>query len=169
MAATVENLAQVLEAIETDLPNSVLSRFLDTAEEDVRAILTTGQRALLPVVLWEGDLSPVFGSLLETETLATPTVYPILQFDGIVNDGTSAVPYHTQSKLFIEGAVGTDSIIPLTEAGVSVTVEAFTATYNASETAIEFTSTQLAVGVSVTRISWACRRHFWHQARYGAR
>ena len=64
--ATVETLAQVLEAVETDLPDSVIRRMLDTAEEDVRAILTTAQRALLPVVLWEGDLAPGAGEILFT-------------------------------------------------------------------------------------------------------
>ena len=150
--ATVETLTRVLEAVETDLPDSVIRRMLDTAEEDVRAILTTAQRALLPVVLWEGDLAPGAGEILFTSDIAAPTAYPILQFEGMVYADTSFVQYHTQSRLFTAGAAGTGTIVPLTEAGASISLESYTATYDASETRIEFTTQSPAGGVSVTRI-----------------
>ena len=84
--ATLATTAEILESVETDLPDAVLQRMLDTAEADVRDYISVSDRVDLAVEFWSGEYTPALGTDDGILHLPAPICYyPLVRFEGTVD------------------------------------------------------------------------------------
>ena len=161
--ATLATIADVLASIETDLPDSVLGRMLDSAEEDVRAYVSATERAALPVVIWTGRYTPALNS--DTGKLTVPNsirVCPITRFEGTVTVDGSPVSFMADTEALAEPldpddpnppANLTATLTPVTVDGDEVAAGAFGVTVEvANGKVLTFDTTATTAAITLTRI-----------------
>ena len=84
--ATLATVTEVLEFVETDLPDSILQRILDTAEADVLDYVSVADRVDLAVEFWSGEYTPALGTDDGILHLPAPICYyPLVRFEGTVD------------------------------------------------------------------------------------
>ena len=154
MMATITTVADVLEAVETDLPDLVISRLLETAEEDVRDYCTTAQRNALPVVITDVDFVILPGVPDQVWTLPSAVgVYPIVRFEGTV--GANADPFTAGTTYLTTAGAGTGTITPVTAAG-PVAGGAFVVTADVDRMELTIDATLATEPVTITRLLGIC-------------
>ena len=150
--ATFATIADVFKALETDLPDSVLQRHLDTAEDEVRQYLTEKQRATLPVVLWDGRYVPALGESDGRLTLHESALsYPWVRLEGTVaEDGE--MPAFSADTDKLEAPGGTSSLVPTTADGAIVETASFNVAVDETGKAFTINTTDTATAVVFTRV-----------------
>ena len=142
----------MLEAVETDLPDNVLQRLLDTAEEDVHRVSSRTERECLPLVVWTGSYTPTLGQ--PDGSLALPISilgFPIVRFEGTVEVGADNPTYQDDTEaLDVDG--GTDTITPVTPDDTGVTAGAYVLTIDSTGQALTVDTTLTTAAVTITRI-----------------
>ena len=128
MPATIATLAEILESVETDLPDGVLRRYLNEAEVAVRTQLTTRELATLPVVVWTGRYTPALGGFCRPDVALLDSRVPLgeIRGDGCLELGDSACSLRNTDALDTDGGSGT--IKPMTADGTFVTTGAVVVT-----------------------------------------
>ena len=147
--ADLTTVQDIRDAVETDLPDSVLQRLIDTAETDVRGYMSADQLMTLPTVLLDGALVITPG---DTLTLATPSGslgnYSILRFEGTA----AGESWTLDTRAFVaSGAAVTSTITPASSTGPIVGAE-FELTGNDYRTEFMFDGTATTVEVTVARV-----------------
>ena len=150
--ATIATVADVLEAVETDLPDSVLLRLLDSAEQDVRIFITKDERATLPLVVWEGRYTPALGmadgSLTVRGSLFT---FNYIRFEGKVTVNGEQVDYTADTEA-LDTDGGSDTITPVLADDTEVAAGAFVATIDSTGLILTIDTTLTTAAVSIRRI-----------------
>ena len=150
--ATMATVAEVLEAIETDLPDRVLQRYLDGAEDDVRQYLTLTERCKLPATVWQGQFPLILGA---EDVLTVPSSvrgFPYVRFEGIVTVGGSAQSFTADTPLLETDAAGTGTVTPIAADGTVVTAGAFVVSVDEDGTSLTFDATATSAPLFVQRI-----------------
>ena len=112
--ATLLTVADVLELVETDLPDSVLQRYLDAAEEDVREYVTSDERKTLPAIVWSGSFTPDLGEAEVELTLSSAlNAYPRARFEGTVADDGAHPTFRADTLELEKDESGADTLTPL--------------------------------------------------------
>ena len=147
--ATIVTVQEVLDASETDLPDSVLQRLIDTAELDVRKYLTPKQRLTLPTILFDKGYVVVLGT--DVGTLAVPALgaYPYVRFEGTY--GTGATSWTTDTENLLTAGSGA---VTLTPGGVAAAE--FIIAANDERTLLTFDALLTTEPVTITRILGLC-------------
>ena len=151
--ATIATVADVLEAVETDLPDAVLQRMLDTAEDDVRNYLTATARDNLPVVVWSGHHSPTLGVADGSLTVpASVRSYPIIRIEGTVVYDEETPAFTADTQKLAKDESGAEALTPVTRGGVSVAAGRFEIEVDDAGTELGFDTTDTTAAVVITRI-----------------
>lgn len=117
--ATLATVAEVLAEVETDLPDAVIQRYLDAAEDDVRDYLTSTEVKTLPVEVWTGKYTPTLGVSDGTLTLPASILgYPWVRFEGTVVVDGKVRPFSADTDDLDEDG-GSDRITPALEEGTA--------------------------------------------------
>ena len=154
MMATIATVADVLEAVETDFPDNVIERLLETAEEDIREYSTSRQRNTLPVVVTDVDFVILPGVPDQVWTLPSAVgAYPIVRFEGTV--GANADPFTADTTYLTTAGAGTGTITPVTAAG-PVAGGAFVVTADADRMELTIDATLATEPVTITRLVGLC-------------
>lgn len=151
--ATLLTVADVLELVETDLPDSVLQRYLDTAEEDVRDYVTSDERKTLPVEVWTGSYSPTLGDADGSLTLpAAINGYPVVRFEGTVAHDGATPKYTVDTKELEEDESGSDTLTPVTANDGEVTAGAFEVSIDSTGKILTVDTTDTTAAITITRV-----------------
>ena len=151
---TIATVADVLEAVETDLPDEVIARLLATAEEDVRDYCTTAQRNTLPVVVTDVAFVILPGVPDQVWTLPSAVgVYPIVRFEGTV--GANDDPFTADTTYLTTAGAGTGTVTPVTAAGL-IFAGAFVVTADSDRMELTIDATLATEPVTITRLLGIC-------------
>lgn len=151
MSATIATLAEVLEAVETDLPDGVLQRYINDAEAAVRKQLTVKERATLPVIVWAKRYSPALGSSADLTLPSSILAYPWVRFEGTV-EYDSGTPLFTADTEELDEDGGSDTITPVTADGIFITDGAVVATIDSTGKELTLDATATTAALTFTRI-----------------
>ena len=152
MTAVLVTISEVLEAVETDLPDAALQRIIDGAEDDIRHYLSKDQLASLPVIVWEGRYTPSLGVPDGSLTLPESVLgFPLLRFEGTVVLNTETPTYTADTEELVV-AGGFDTITPVTAEGITVAEGAFVATIDSTGLILTVDTLLTTAAVTVTRI-----------------
>ena len=150
--ATLATVAEVLEFVETDLPNAVIQRFLDAAEEDARVALGSEGGKTLPTVLWQGVFAPALAMSTALTILESVSGYAYTRIEGTVEYNSERQVFTADTQEFLSGQSLTTTITPITEDGVSVSDGEFTLTVDTSGKVFTFDLTTTTAAIRITRI-----------------
>ena len=150
--STIATVAEVLDAVETDFPDSVLQRMLDAAEEDVRDHLTSTEQAKLPVVIWTGRYRPALNAADGSLTIPTSILAcPIVRFEGTVAHN-GATPAYTADTEELDEDGGSDTLTPILADDTEVAAGAYTVTIDDTGKVLTVDTTGTTAAVTITRI-----------------
>lgn len=151
---TIVTVAEVLDAVETDLPDQVLEQLIETAEDDVREYSTRAQRNTLPVVITVDDFVITPGDSDQVWTLPLSVgAYPIVRFEGIV--GANAHTFVADTTYLTTAGTGVVTIIPVTSSG-PVPGGAFNVTADADRMELTIDASATTEPVTITRLLGLC-------------
>ena len=150
--ATLATVAEVLELVETDLPDSVIQLLLDAAEEDARIALGSEGGKTLPTVLWQGVFAPTLGAVTGLTILESVSGYAYTRIEGTVEYNGQREVFTSDTEEFLSGQSLTTIITPITEDGVSVQDGEFTLTVDTSGKVFTFDLTTTMAAIRITRI-----------------
>ena len=147
--ATILTVAEVLAAVETDLPDEVIAQLIETAEDDVRDYLSSKQLARLPIILRDEDYVVVLGMM--DEELAVPALgaLPIVRFEGTVS--LTADFWTQDTRNFLTAGTGVETITPN-----ALPAATFVIASNDERTLLTFDATLTTEPVTITRILGLC-------------
>ena len=141
---TLTTVASVFDEIETDLPDATLQRMVDTAEVEVRAFASKGERATLPVIVWAGIYEAATGVADGTLTLPSSIRdYPLARLEGDITPagGGELVPFELDTTALETNGTGT-ATFTLTDSGtfdVTVSDDGLTLTIDTTSATSAFT------------------------------
>ena len=152
MTATITSISEVLESVETDLPDPALQRLINGAEDDVRHYLSNSQLKTLPCVVWSGRYTPVLGDPNGSLTLLLSILgFPFVRFEGTVALNMATPVYTADTdELGVDG--GTDTIIPVTAGGIAVPDGGFVATIDSTGLILTIDTTLTTAAITITRV-----------------
>lgn len=150
--STIATVADVLAALETDLPDSVLQRYLDTAEDDIRAYLPATNRTALPVVVWTGKYTPILGEADGSLTLPSSIRgYPLVRFEGTVAQASETPSYAVDTDQLQTAESGTATITPVVD-DVAVAAGAYDVAIDDTGLILTVDTSATTAAVTITRI-----------------
>lgn len=141
MPTPIVTVAQVLEAVETDLPDAVLTREVATASEDIRTYLPEAHIDLLPTIVWQGDYMPDLGVTDNEITLDSSILgYPQFRLEGDVT--ISGDPHtFTVDTTMLTSAGATDILTPVLADRTTVAGGTFNVEIDAAGTTLTIDTT----------------------------
>ena len=134
--ARLATLADVLAAVETDLPDEVLEVLIDTAESEILTFLPDDDLACFPSVLWSGyhDVTETEADDLEVD----PSVhdYATTRIEGIVTTASGPQAFVIDAEL--RDGLNEVAVTPRTSLGTLIENAAFTITISADGETLGF-------------------------------
>ncbi len=147
--ATLATVAEVLEQVETDLPDAVIQRYLDAAEADLRDYVSSDELKTFPVSIWSGRFMPTLGEAdNDLRLLASPRGYPITRITGTVGDAG----FHADTEELQTDESGLDLIVPVTTAGVRTPTGTFSVEISENGEVLTFDATHATAALTITNV-----------------
>ena len=141
----------VLDAVETDLQDSVLSDYIEDAEADLTEYLSSTERSSLPVQYWSGAIrldGVTTTGQAEAGTVRSATAVRIA---GFTDNGGVRVAFYVDTNALNSSGSGTADLIPILSSGTAYSAGAFTASVD-PQGEITFTWTGTAAYIEITSI-----------------
>ena len=120
----------VLDAVETDLPDSVLSDYIEDAEADLTEYLSSTERSSLPVQYWSGAVR--LDGVTPTGEAEAGTVRSAnaVRIAGFTDNGGVRTAFYVDTNALNSSGSGTADLIPILSSGAAYSAGAFTVTVN---------------------------------------